>query len=226
MVTYVAFHLALSKQAYSVCTQALRDDSFKREGKKGERQDKESDMQTWNHRLVRLQGGDALHMFTQTFTSHMKWRKRKEKVQWVVVGGLWSEIKQTAPLQRTSFHLCDVKSKLINKGSRFQGVLSQIQGVEAFYFHQRRIPTWVNSRLASAQLSLFWYRSLFYSLLSEIKKGLAGSRQTLHNCHQSPFPNICTGFRNARNRGSGRKWVSVPLQKEIEIEKLMSMMMM
>lgn len=90
--------------------------------------------------------------------------ERKEKVQWVVMGGLWSEIKQTAPLQRTSFHLCDVKSKLINKGSGFQGVLSQIQGVEAFYFHQWRSPTWVNSRLASAQLSLFWYRSLFYSI--------------------------------------------------------------
>lgn len=39
LVTYVALHLALSKQAYSVCTQALRDVSFKREGKKGERQD-------------------------------------------------------------------------------------------------------------------------------------------------------------------------------------------
>lgn len=43
LVIYVAFHLALSKQAYSVCTQALRDVSFKRKGKKGERRDKESD---------------------------------------------------------------------------------------------------------------------------------------------------------------------------------------
>lgn len=46
LVTYVAFHLALSKQAYSMRTQAWRDVSFKREGKKGERQDKESDIQT------------------------------------------------------------------------------------------------------------------------------------------------------------------------------------
>lgn len=38
--------------------------------------------------------------------------------RWAVMGAqLWSEIKQTAPLQRTSSHLCDVKSKLINKGS-------------------------------------------------------------------------------------------------------------
>lgn len=57
LVTYVAFHLALSKQAYSVCTQALRDVSFKREGKKGGRQDKESDIQTWIRRLVLSQRG-------------------------------------------------------------------------------------------------------------------------------------------------------------------------
>ena len=44
LVTRAAFHLALSKAAYSVCTHAFREASFKRTGKKGERQDKESDM--------------------------------------------------------------------------------------------------------------------------------------------------------------------------------------
>lgn len=147
----------------------------------------------------------------------------KKKCSGLWWGELWSEIKQTAPLQRTSFYLCDVKSKLINKGSRFQGVLSQIQGVEAFHFHQRSSPTWVNSRLATAQLSLFWCRSLLYSILSQIKEvSLAPGRHFIAATnHLSKY---LYGFGNARNWGSCRKWASVPLRKEMKTEKLISMM--
>lgn len=80
------------------------------------------------------------------FTWNGKKKERKGVVVVVVLvgwGGFWSEIKQTAPLQRTSSHLCDVKSKLINKASHFQGVLSQTQGVQGASprFHRpRKVP--------------------------------------------------------------------------------------
>lgn len=38
--------------------------------------------QTYRHEsddLFSLKGGDALHMFTQTFTSHLKWRREKSR---------------------------------------------------------------------------------------------------------------------------------------------------
>ena len=162
-----SLHLALSKKKKNRLIQCVHKPL--RDGREeGERQDKESDMQTWIRRLV---FSSSLHMFTQTFTARLKRRKHQKKkkrekkrrrsaVGCDGVGALWSEIKQTAPLQRTSAHLCDVKSKLINKGlSLSRGPCHPIQGVEASHFHQRRSPTWVNSHLATTQLSLFWCRS-------------------------------------------------------------------
>lgn len=109
LVKYVALHLALSKQAYSVCTQALRDVSFKRKARDRIKN------QTWIPRLVlSSRGRSSAYVYANLYFA---WKKSKKKS--VCRGELWSEIKQTAPLQRTSSHLCDVKSKLINKASCF-----------------------------------------------------------------------------------------------------------
>lgn len=142
-----------------------------------------------------------------------KKRRRRSAVGCDGVGALWSEIKQTAPLQRTSAHLCDVKSKLINKGlSLSRGPCHPIQGVEASHFHQRRSPTWVNSHLATTQLSLFWRRSHSYSGYK--KKGLSGSRRALHSRNQSPFQIFA--LVREKLRLLWKEWVSVPLQRERE----------
>lgn len=47
--------------------------------------------QTWIQRLS-LQGGEALHMFTQTFPSHSKWKSTK-KVWWKREGGALKQDK-------------------------------------------------------------------------------------------------------------------------------------
>lgn len=194
LVTYVPFHLALSKQAYSVCTQALRDVSFKGEGKKGGRQDKESDIQTRIQWLVLSSRGrcSAYVYVNLYFTLEMKARLGGGLEGGKKCGGLWwrelwSEIKHAAPLQRMSSHLCDVKSKLINKGSRFQGVLSRIQGAEASHFHQLKSPH-MSKLLLSRRATFLVLMPLIiiYHFVSN-QKGLAGSRRALHSHNQSPF---------------------------------------
>lgn len=93
LVTCVAFHLALSKQAYSVCTQALRDVFFQRRGKrKGKRQDEESDMNPTSCSLFK-EGGVRLCICLRRpllHTSNVRWggwaQKKRNKRSIAVVG--------------------------------------------------------------------------------------------------------------------------------------------
>lgn len=109
--------------------------------------------------------------------------------RWVVMGAqLWSEIKQTAPLQRTSSHLCDVKSKLINKGSPLSRRPVTNSGCRGFSLSSAE-----ESHMSKLSLS---YRAtsivltppvLVQRFVSNDKKGLAGSGRALHSRNQSPF---------------------------------------
>lgn len=126
-----------------------------------------------------------------------------EKVWWVVMEGALKRDKTTPLLlQRMSPHLCDVKSKLINKGSRFQGVLSQIQGAQASHFHQLEESHMSKLSLSRRRRATFLVLMLLIMIHHFVsnQKGLAGSRRALHSRNQSPFQIFAPDWKSKKLR--------------------------